>query len=34
MATGSYDVDVAAAEIAEPEWPDLQMSELLRLAFG
>jgi hypothetical protein len=34
MAAGTYDVDVAAAEIGEPAWPDLPMSELLRLAFG
>ena len=33
MAAGTYDVDVAAA-IGEPEWPDLPMNELLRLAFG
>jgi hypothetical protein len=31
---GTYDVDVAAAAIGEPEWPDLPMKELLRLAFG
>ena len=34
MGAGTYDVDAAAAEIAEPEWPDLEMRELLRLAFG
>src|SRR5215207_4811279 len=34
MAAGSYDVDVAAAAIGEPEWPDLSMGELLKLAFG
>ena len=26
MAAGTYDVDAAAAEIAEPEWPDLPMA--------
>jgi hypothetical protein len=34
LAAGTYDVDAAAAEIGEPAWPDLPMSELLRLAFG
>ena len=34
MAAGSYDVDVAAAEIGEPEWPELPMGALLKLAFG
>jgi hypothetical protein len=34
MAAGSYDVNVAAAAIGAPDWPDLPMSELLRLAFG
>ena len=34
MAAGTYDVDAAAAEIAEPEWPDLSMAQLLKLAFG
>jgi hypothetical protein len=31
MAAGAYDVDVAAAAIGEPEWPELPMRELLRL---
>ena len=34
MAAGAYDVDVAAAAIGEPEWPELPMKELLKLAFG
>ena len=34
MAAGTYDVDAAAAEIAAPEWPDLPMAQLLKLAFG
>jgi hypothetical protein len=34
MAAGTYDVDIAAAAIGEPDWPELSMSELLKLAFG
>jgi hypothetical protein len=34
MAAGTYDVDVAAVDIGEPEWPERPMRELLRLAFG
>ena len=34
MAAGSYDIDVAVAAIGEPEWPELPMRELLKLAFG
>ena len=34
MAAGTYDVDVATAAIGEPEWPELPMNALLKLAFG
>jgi hypothetical protein len=34
ISAGTYDVDAAAAEIGEPEWPDLPMRDLLELAFG
>jgi hypothetical protein len=33
MSAGQYETSVAAAEIAEPEWPDLPFTEVLRLAF-
>jgi hypothetical protein len=34
MAAGGYDTFVASAALAEPEWPDLPMSELLKPAFA
>jgi hypothetical protein len=33
MSAGQYETSVAAAELPEPEWPDLPFKELLRLAF-
>jgi hypothetical protein len=33
MSAGQYETSVAAAEIAEPGWPELTFNELLRLAF-
>ncbi len=33
MSSGSYVPHVANADLGEPEWPDLQMHELLRLGF-
>jgi len=30
---GAYEVYTAAASWAEPEWPDLPLKEVLRLAF-
>jgi hypothetical protein len=30
---GQYDLAVASASLPEPEWPDLQFKEILRLAF-
>jgi hypothetical protein len=34
MAAGSYDTFIATATLAEPEWPELSMNELLKLAFA
>jgi hypothetical protein len=33
MSAGMYDVFEAAGELAEPEWPQLEFNEVLRLAF-
>jgi hypothetical protein len=33
MALGAYDVFEATAEWPEPDWPDLSLSEILRVAF-
>jgi hypothetical protein len=33
MALGAYDVTVASAQFTEPEWPDLPMGEILKIAF-
>jgi hypothetical protein len=33
MPGGMYDVFEAAGELADPEWPDLSLTEILRLAF-
>lgn len=33
MALGAYDVAVATAELAEPDWPDMPLAEILRIAF-
>jgi hypothetical protein len=34
QAAGLYDVYTASASLPEPEWPELSMPELLKLAFG
>jgi hypothetical protein len=34
QAAGLYDVYTASATLPEPEWPELSMRELLKLAFG
>lgn len=34
MAMGGYDTYTATAPLPEPEWPELSMTELLRLTFG
>ena len=34
MAAGGYDTFTASAALAEPEWPELTMAELLKLAFA
>jgi hypothetical protein len=34
QAAGLYDVYTASASLPEPEWPELSMRELLKLAFG
>jgi hypothetical protein len=34
QAAGLYDVYTASASLPEPEWPELSMHELLKLAFG
>lgn len=33
-AAGAYDVVKASGDLGEPEWPDMDLGELLRLAFG
>ena len=33
MSLGGYDLYTATAELPEPEWPNLKLSELLRIAF-
>ena len=33
MGLGAYDVYEALGELPEPEWPELQFSEILRTAF-
>jgi hypothetical protein len=33
MALGAYDVYTASAEWPEPDWPDLPLNEILRIAF-
>ena len=30
---GQYDIDEAAGQLSEPEWPELSLQEMLRLAF-
>jgi hypothetical protein len=30
---GQYDIDEAAGQLSEPEWPELSLGELIRLAF-
>ena len=34
IAAGGYDTFTANAALAEPEWPELSMAELLKLAFA
>ncbi|HEU5115185.1 MAG TPA: hypothetical protein VFT74_00770 [Isosphaeraceae bacterium] len=33
MALGAYSVDVASAEIPEPQWPDMALKDILAIAF-
>ena len=33
MARGAYDIDLATGNLGEPEWPELSMQEILRIAF-
>jgi len=33
MSTGAYDIDEAHGKLGEPEWPELSMGELLKIAF-
>jgi hypothetical protein len=33
MSLGGYELYIASAALPEPEWPDLKLSELLRIAF-
>lgn len=33
MAAGMYDVYTAAGELPDPEWPDLTLQEIMKLAF-
>ena len=33
MALGAYDVFEATGEISDPEWPDMYMDEILKIAF-
>lgn len=33
MGLGAYDIDVALGEFAEPKWPDVGFSDLLKIAF-
>jgi hypothetical protein len=33
MEAGGYDVSVAAANIPEPEWPEMPFNEMVRIAF-
>jgi len=33
MSLGAYDIYESTADLPDPEWPDLQFSEMLRIAF-
>ena len=33
MEAGGYDISEAAANIGEPEWPDMQFDEMIKIAF-
>ena len=33
MEAGGYDISEAAANIGEPEWPELQFDEMIKIAF-
>ena len=33
MARGAYDIELATGNLGEPEWPELSMQEILRIAF-
>jgi hypothetical protein len=33
MSLGAYEVAVASAQVAEPDWPDLSFQEIIKIAF-